>query len=130
MVFRHSSVALATGDFRVPNHRAADGNLHPPCGFPPFVVGGPIQQLLALGIAHEISPYSYTDGTYAYLNEEDTVIFWWAREAMSQPCPCEIQLRATADPSPVRSLDRSAPPKVPVGMPVLVPVAEAADSSS
>ena len=70
------------------------------------------------------------DGTYAYLNEEDTVIFWWAREAMSQPCPCEIQLRATADPSPVRSLDRFAPPKIPVGMPVLVPVAEAADSSS
>ena len=59
-----------------------------------------------------------------------TVTFWWAREAMSQPCPCEIQLRATADPSPVRSLDRFAPPKIPVGMPVLVPVAEAADSSS
>ena len=27
----------------------------------------PIQQLITLGIAHEISPYSYTDGTHAYL---------------------------------------------------------------
>ena len=90
----------------------------------------PITELFRLGVAHKISPYSHTDGTYAYLNEEDTVTFWWAREAMSQPCPCEIQLRATADPSPVRSLDRFAPPKIPVGMPVLVPVAEAADSSS
>ena len=90
----------------------------------------PITELFRLGVAHKISPYSHTDGTYAYLNEEDTVIFWWAREAMSQPCPCEIQLRATADPSPVRSLHRFAPPQIPVGMPVLVPVAEAADSSS
>ena len=71
----------------------------------------PITELFRLGVAHKISPYSHTDGTYAYLNEEDTVTFWWAREAMSQPCPCKIQLRATADPSPVRSLDRFAAPK-------------------
>ena len=71
----------------------------------------PITELFTLGVAHKISPYSYTDGTYAYLNEEDTVTFWWAREAMSQPCPCERQLRTTADPSPVRSLDRFAAPK-------------------
>ena len=129
-VLRGASPLISVGSVRPSRRcqpsRCGDGNLHPSYRW----LQVPITELFRLGVAHKISPYSHTDGTYAYLNEEDTVTFWWAREAMSQPCPCEIQLRATADPSPVRSLDRFAPPKIPVGMPVLVPVAEAADSSS
>jgi hypothetical protein len=80
----------------------------------------PIQQLITLGIAHEISPYSYTDGTHAYLNEEDTVTFWRARLPVAHQLPMpHVVKRVTEDPSPVRSLERFTP--IPVGVAVLVP---------
>jgi hypothetical protein len=93
----------------------------------------PIQELLALGIAQNISPFSYTDGAHAYLEEDmDMQTFLRARKAMRQSylslmadVVATLEARVIhcvtpgADPSPVRSLDRFTPPEIPVGMPVL-----------
>jgi hypothetical protein len=63
----------------------------------------PLGEIAALGIEAEISPYSFIDGRFAYLEEDcDAGRYLTAREAAGIPPP-EIQYRA------VNYFDQSRP---------------------
>jgi len=70
----------------------------------------PMDELFALGIAQDISSYSRMSpyGHDVYLNEEDVLVFWQARNAKNKPRPRVIQ-RFTEGKSFVRYEDHYNP---------------------
>ena len=69
-----------------------------------------MDELFALGIAQDISSYSRMSpyGHDVYLNEEDVLVFWQARNAKNKPRPRVIQ-RVTEGKSLVRDEDHYNP---------------------
>ena len=73
-------------------------------------VAVPIAELIDLGIAHQISSYSYMFGSMAYLEEDcDASLFWEARKATGgRTC---FDHKITDRDSVIRSYRSYTPPK-------------------
>ena len=64
----------------------------------------PVAELHALGIARDISPYSYRRGELAYLEEDcDMSMFFGAKRARGEPVP---YVTVYQDVSPIRGYAR------------------------